>query len=531
MKKTLFIPVFLLIHSFLIAQETEPIEVLHADRMVILKQFPGQKLLKGNVRLKHKNAILTCDQAILDTDKNFAEATGNVMLNQGDTLKLQSEILRYDGQNDFALALQKVRLTDPQMSLQTDTLAYDRLKDIAYYRSGGFIRDSVNTIKSQTGKYYPSEKRYEFIGNVVIVNPDYEIRSTHLDYNTQTRISHFYGPTKIISPSGNYIYAQKGFYDSRNDSGWFKNNAFVRSASSWLSADSIYADKSKGFFSASGNVKMQDDKNKIIALAGYAEQWEKTDSTVLKTNPLVISYEEKDTLYTAAENIFIRKRDTSRTVWAFPDVRFFQNEFSGRCDSLYRNPYKHTIELYHSPVLWNEDTQITGKEIIIKLDSLNRRADSLLIPENVFIAQKDSAGFNQIKGEKLFGKFIDNKLRKIRIIGNAETLYYLRDDNGKPVGIDKSACSEIEIETDTLGQVEKIYLREEPSGTTYPPDKFPAELKKLPGFKWLGNLRIRSKEDLINGRNTKIIQPREVNNKEQPLTNPRLLPKRLFKRL
>ncbi len=512
------------------SQKEEPIEVIHADRMLVLEQYPGQKLLQGHVRLRHKDAVLTCDQAILDTEKNFAEAVGNVELNQGDTLRLHSEILRYDGQNDFALALKNVRLTDPQMFLETDTLAYDRQKEVAYYRSGGFIRDSINTIRSETGKYFPKQKRYEFIENVVINNPDYVIQSTHLDYNTENQISHFYGPTKIVSPSGDYIYARSGYYDSRSNSGWFKDNAFVRSKDSWLSADSIYADKTKGFYSASGNVKMQDIQNKLIALSGYAEQWETRDSTVLSENPLVMSYDTRDTLYTAAGKILIKKRDSARVVWAFPDVRFLQQNFSGRCDSLYRDPFKHTIELYRSPVLWNEDTQITGQQITIKLDSLNNRADSLFIPKDVFIAQKDSAGFNQIKGEKLSGKFIDNKLRKIRIVGNAETIYYLRDDNGKLVGIDKSACSEINIETDENGQAEKIYLREEPSGTTYPPEKFPDKLKTLPGFKWLGHLRIKSKEELLEGRNTKVKVPEEKTEKSGAPVK-KLLPQRLFKRL
>ncbi len=500
MKKLVFIlllPLFVSLPAQ--EQKSEPIQVLHADKMILNKKYPDLKLLTGHVQLQHKDALLTCDKALLDTRKNFAEAIGNVELNQGDTLRLTAGIIRYDGSRDFALAMEKVHLTDPTMQLDTDTLFYDKRRDLAYYRSGGIIRDTINTIRSRIGRYYIKQNRYEFQNGVRIDNPDYRIRSVHLDYDTRAQITRFLGPTEIRNAS-DLIYAEGGQYHSRDSVAWFTGRTFVRSKDRWTSADSIYADRQKDFYAATGRVRIKDSTNGILTLAGYAEMWNARDSVFLDRKPVVVNYDAKDTLYLAAGHIIVRKRDSFRETFAYPDVRFFQRDFSGRADSLYQSGKKHRIELHRRPVLWNNDSQITGRSIVILNDSTGRHIDSLLIPRDVFIAQKDSAGFNQIKGKELRGKFIDGRLRHIDIRGNTETVYYLRDDQNRLTGIDRSVCSEINIDLDTTGQAVRIYLRDKPQGTTYPPGQIPPQSKQLKGFEWRGKERIASPDELLEGR-------------------------------
>ena len=56
---------------------------------------------------------------------------------------------------------------------------------------------------------------------------------------------------------------------------------------------------------------------------------------------------------------------------------------------------------------------------------------------------KTSIGFNQIKGRDLFGKFEENDLRYVTIIGNAEVIHFVRDEEKALIGIEKTSCSEI----------------------------------------------------------------------------------------
>ena len=48
-----------------------------------------------------------------------------------------------------------------------------------------------------------------------------------------------------------------------------------------------------------------------------------------------------------------------------------------------------------------------------------QKLDSLKVLNNAFIIQKDSLsknGYNQIKGQNLYGKFIDSKLKEVEIV-------------------------------------------------------------------------------------------------------------------
>jgi len=527
---------FLSVAQLLPAQKTadttgrEQIEILHADRLILDEKYPGLKLLTGNVHLKHKESVLTSDKALVDLQANFAEAIDNVRLIHADSLTVTAGILRYDGNREFAVALDQVHMQDPAMNLDTDTLFYDIRNQLAYYTGGGIIRDSANTLQSRSGKYIVKENSYEFTGNVHLDNPEYRIESVRLDYNTADKTARFFGPTLITSSDGGRIYAEKGFYDTRNDIAWFVHNIFMESGASALQADSVYMDKTRAFYSASGNVRMRDSVNRSLILAGYAEQWRERDSVFLSDSPVIVNYEPgNDTLYIRADKMYVRQTRGKREFFASPGVMFLQGNFSGRADSLYRSEEKKRIELWKNPVIWTEDAQITGKKIIILYDSTGTRPDSLIIPGDVFIIQRDSAGFNQIKGNILKGKFIEGKLRHIEITGNTEMIYHVRDEKNQPVGIDKSICSKLELYLSPEGKTEKVVLREQPQGTTYPPDRFPRELSKLPGFLLMDDLKITSPAELLQSRNPVFRRPRMPNMNRPPLPKKFKISKKLLR--
>jgi len=54
------------------------------------------------------------------------KAIGNVRMQQGDSVEMNSGKLDYDGNTKLARAWEQVDLTDGQMTLTTDTLYFDR---------------------------------------------------------------------------------------------------------------------------------------------------------------------------------------------------------------------------------------------------------------------------------------------------------------------------------------------------------------------------------------------------------------------
>jgi hypothetical protein len=213
----------------------------------------------------------------------------------------------------------------------------------------------------------------------------------------------------------------------------------------------------------------------------------------------VVSVSNQDTLYIRAEQFITAGKEGHRKLWGYPNVRFFSKDFSGKSDSIYRDEYRHLMKLIKQPVLWSGRSQITGEIILLKNDSLNKHMDSLIIPKDVFIIQKDSAGFNQIKGKKLLGKFKDNQLSRVDIYGNTEVIYFLREDDGKLTGVEKNKSSHIFVEFDN-GEVSLLRLYSKPEGTIYPYKDFIKQEQKFKGFNWRGDEQIKSKEELIGDK-------------------------------
>jgi lipopolysaccharide export system protein LptA len=470
------------------------IHILYADHAATSDKYPGKQLLSGEVKIEHNGALLFCDKAIVDKNNNSAIAVGNVLLQQGDTLTMKAGYVKYDGNKSFAEAYEHVFLTDPEMTLQTDTLYLDRIKQESYYLSGGIIKDSINTLTSKTGKYFINDKKFRFVYNVHIDNPDYQIDSYQLDYFTESGISNFYGPTKIYN-ANSYIYAEKGHYDSHRKISWFVKNAFIKHKHTTIKGDSLYYDQNREYANGNNNVVVFDSLNNTWIFSQYIERWAKRDSTRAIRQPLVVSVNENDTLFIRAVRLITAGKEQNRKLWGFPKVRFFSKDFSGKSDSIYRSDSLRLMKLLVNPVIWSNKSQITGNTIILKNDTLNRM-DSLMIPENVFIIQKDSAGYNQIKGKKLLGKFIDKKLKNINIYGNTEVIYYLREEDGKLTGIEKNKSSRIYIEFDN-GEIGLIRFYKQPDGIIYPYKEFIKEKQQFKGFNWRGNEIIKNKNDIL----------------------------------
>ncbi len=156
------------------------IELLNANSLEFDETLGGKtKRLIGDVRFRHEGALMYCDSAYY-YDDNKLDALGHVRVVQGDTVTLTGEIMHYDGNTKKSDIQRNVVLQEKKMTLTTQQLYYDREKGIAHYPSGGKIVTEENTLTSQIGYYYNKEKMLHFHKNVVLVNPDYTIRTDTL---------------------------------------------------------------------------------------------------------------------------------------------------------------------------------------------------------------------------------------------------------------------------------------------------------------------------------------------------------------
>ena len=194
--------IFILLFNIVISQERKIIQIIEAgsfDRNE--NTFPGANILKKDnetrVHLFHDGMDVWSDYALFYKKNNSFKASGNVVVKQGDSIELYSEILDYEGNERKIIARENVVFNNKSSSLKTQILYHDRdLKEI-YFENGGTIKDSSNTIKSSRGKYFLNNSKYSFEDRVNVYNDDYIINSDILDYFSDTEKAFFYGPTVI----------------------------------------------------------------------------------------------------------------------------------------------------------------------------------------------------------------------------------------------------------------------------------------------------------------------------------------------
>lgn len=461
------------------------------------EKFPGASILTGEVEISHEGVKMWCDKAYYYEKIDFIKAFGNVRIKQGDTINMTSKYAEYSGETKMAFSAGDVRLTEPNTTLETDTLFFNRNRQIAFYRSGGVVRDSSSILTSNIGRYYVENKKYQFVSDVNIKNPEYTIDSKQMDYYSDAGHAYMYGSSTIKGKTST-IYCERGFYDTRNDTGYFVKNSRIDYDNRIFEGDSMYFDRAKSFASATNNIKVTDTANNSIIRGHYAEVFREKDSVFITKRAVAITLQEQDSVYVHGDTLMVTGKPKKRIIRGYHNVKLFKSDMSGKADSVHINQQTGLTKLIRRPILWSGENQMTGDTIQLKNNLETNKLDSLKVFYNVFLVQKDSIeGFNQVKGKELYGKFRDNKLYEVDIIKNTESIFYIRDEKDQSLtGIDKSLSSAINL-TLVDNEIEDITRIKRIDGKVYPPSLFPENARKLRGFIWRGEERLITKDDLF----------------------------------
>ena len=491
-------------------------------------QFPGASIFSKDdkqVQFEHQGADLWCDIAIFYQKENRLRAIGNIRLKQGDSIQMTSGKINYDGNTRLAKAWEKVVLKNTGtstgsgsgMTLRTDTLYFDREKQESYYTSYGTIVDSANTLTSEIGRYFMVAEKFQFVENVHILNPEYTIDSKQLDYYQNSKNAYMYGPSTITGESYK-LYCERGFYDTKIESGYGIKNTRIDYNNRIIEGDSVYFDKASQFASATNNIVVTDTVNNGVIRAHYAEVFKAKDSVFATKRAVSISLVEQDSLYMHGDTLLLTGKPDKRILRAFRNAKFYKTDLSGKCDSIHFDQSSGITQLIKEPVLWNVDNQMTGDSIYLISDMETEKLDSLKVINNAFIISLDSIsmeGYNQAKGKDLFGKFIDNSLKIVDLVKNTEVIYYMYNDDEELIGINKTICSKIRI-TMAENDIEDITFYTNPDGDIFPEVDLPVSSRKLKGFIWRGDERILSKDDIFDEDDNNI-ELVKINGVDNPL--------------
>jgi hypothetical protein len=232
---------------------------------------------------------------------------------------------------------------------------------------------------------------------------------------------------------------------------------------------------------------------------------------------VAINLVEKDSVYIHGKKLMVTGPEGNRIIRAFNNVRFYKTNMSGKCDSIHSSSKTALTKLIGNPILWNGENQITGDLMHLIGNNNTQKIDSLKVLNNTFLVSKDTlgTGYNQVKGQNLYGKIVEDRLRDVDIIKNAEVIYYMRNDAKELIGINKNVSSKINMIFDK-NTIETITFFKQVDGTIYPEKELPENARKLRGFIWRGDERIKSKDDIFtteeNIENDKLVKQAAVDN-------------------
>ncbi len=180
---------------------------------------------------------------------------------------------------------------------------------------------------------------------------------------------------------------------------------------------------------------------------------------------------------------------TYKLVKGFRNVKMYRSDFQSVADSVTFSSIDSVIRMYIEPVLWHENNQVTSD--VMDIYTANQQVDKAVFTGKPFMSSNlDSVYYNQVTGKEMTALFRDGELYRNDVEGNAQTIYYMQDEDTGEVNsmmVLESGSTTFFIADQT---VEGITYRSAPTYVLYPMKMVPADQPPmLDGFSWQSERR------------------------------------------
>ncbi|MGM9784822.1 MAG: OstA-like protein [Candidatus Cryptobacteroides sp.] len=285
------------------------VRLLQGKSVQIITDEEGRTYRKAvDATFLHNDTYLICDTAYWRVDDNIINAKGNVQLMQEGTV-LTSETLDYYVDDDLAqFRGGVVQLLDKENNtLRTRFLDYNTADSIAVFFQGASMKDKDGQIiESINGTYNSKAKLFTFSGDVNMFTDSVFIKTTVLDYHTDTERAVFSAPTDFWKDD-NMLSAEKGWYDRGSETFFFTGKVHATSQNQETWSDSLYYYRNLNNVLLLGNAQMQDSTHRTSALAEYIYYEDSLAQVTMRRKAAVAvvteENEKTDTLYFGADTL------------------------------------------------------------------------------------------------------------------------------------------------------------------------------------------------------------------------------------
>ncbi len=327
----------------------------------------------------------------------------------------------------------------------------------------------------------------------------------------------------------------EGYYDLKNKMASFGRRPVINDGPMIIIANQIDTDDNTGISVLTGNAVFRDTAQGVSVLANSIVSNRNSGSMVATQRPLMIIQQENDSTFITADTLYSGRLselpviadsviiDTAvndisgvrpsvkkpagkvavnatndsadRFFRGYHNVRIFSDSLQAVCDSLFYSGKDSIFRLFRDPIVWSGSSQVTGDTIYMY--TKNKKPHELYVFENgLMINETGDDMYNQIRGNRIFGYFSEGEINYIRSKGNAESIYYAKDNEDKIVGINKATSDIIDMRFKNKA-LNKVVFISAVTGTMLPFRQATEEDRRLRDFEWHQDRRPRSKFELF----------------------------------
>ena len=497
---------------------------LYFDRDSSLAEVYGDVVLENGTQRLSGNSLFYL------TDEKIAYYSDTAILEQG-TMKLQSLIGTFYIDDKVGKFKDEVYLIDRDTRLRTDSMTYYTEEEKAEFSAPTRIKTIDAEIYCEEGYYIISEKKGRFtsnaqykgenrsvvgdeilydklndnirvIGNATFVGDEADGIADEMEYSEQTKDLILIGQA-VLQDSSSVIGGEKVVYNQDDKDLFIAGNGFLWKDDWSLNATNIEYNDTSGVGIADGEVIYVDSTSntslycdeahfnnsiqymKAFNYVGrpYLKMISDQDTTTISSDT-IISYEITDTL-----------DNTSKFLVADNRAGIFKKDMQAVCDSFTYKMADSTFVLIGMPIMWSDTTQFTGDTIL--LIQRNDKLDKMVIQNNVMIINSIKPFYNQIRGKRLDGYFLEEEIDRFTINGSAQSIYYMADDDDAFIGVNTTECSILKFNFED-NEISDIRGYTDVSSKLIPIEKANHEELKLQGFRWQLERKPTSANDVIN---------------------------------
>ena len=248
------------------------------------------------------------------------------------------------------------------------------------------------------------------------------------------------------------------------------------------------------------HVTVFDSSRNTFVKGDFVRYDQKNQYSLATINAQLIQVDEQeDSLFLHADTLigtFDTVTEKAKVMYAFHKVKFYRDDMQGMCDSLVYNYADSTIQMFRNPLIWTEEKQLSADSIAILIS--NGQIDKMIMRRASFIIGWDDTTqnrFNQVKGINMTGFFVDGLMKKIKVYNNAETIYFMREADGKRTGTNKAISTNMDIEIKD-SKIFSISFLDQPVATLYPDKDLTGKDLFLKDFNWLEKYRPKTKHEI-----------------------------------